>query len=106
MNAAATPVATTAKMIPMQVLVLGRIEAVRRHDKTTYTRVITPAPDPYSRPQTVEFRSKNRLGSPGEEIDQLGILGGYARKPFPSTDKETGETTMVTPVDMTLDAIE
>ena len=106
MNAAATPVATAAKMIPMQVLVRGRIDAVRRHDKTTYTRVIAPSPDPYSRPQIVEFRSKQRLGSPGEEIDQLGILGGYARKPFPSTDKETGETTMVTLVDMTLDAIE
>lgn len=106
MNAAATPAATTAKIIPMQVLVRGRIDAVSRHDKTTYTRVITPAPDPYSRPQTVEFRSKQRLGSPGEEIDQLGILGGYARKPIRITDKETGETTMSTPVVMTLDAIE
>ena len=106
MNAVATPAATTAKTIPMQVLVRGRIDAVRRHDKTTYTRIITPAPDPYSRPQTVEVRSKQRFGPPGEEIDQLGILGGYARKPFRITDKETGETTMVNPIDMTLDAVE
>ena len=106
MNAAATPVATAAKMIPMQVLVVGRIDAVRRHEKTTYTRVTTPAPDPYSRPQTVEIRSKQRLGQPGDEVAQLATLGGYARKPFRSTDKETGETTMVTPVDHTVDAIE
>mgnify|MGYP000846155994 FL=1 len=106
MNAAATPVATAAKMIPMQVLVVGRIDAVRRHAKTTYTRVTTPAPDPYSRPQTVEIRSKQRLGQPGDQVTQLGLLGGYARKPFRSTDKETGETTMVTPIDHTVDAIE
>jgi hypothetical protein len=106
MNAAATPVATTAKTIPMQVLVRGRIDAVRRHDKTTYTRIITPAPDPYSRPQTVEIRSKQRLGQPGDQLTQLGLLGGYARKPFRITDKETCVTSMVTRIDMTLDAVE
>lgn len=106
MNAPATPIASPAKAIPMQVLVVGRIDAVRRHEKTTYTRVTTPAPDPYSRPQTVEVRSKQRFGQPGDEVAQLATLGGYARKPFRSTDKETGETTMVTPIDMTLDAVE
>ena len=74
MNAVATPAATTAKTIPMQVLVRGRIDAVRRHDKTTYTRIITPAPDPYSRPQTVEIRSKQRFGQPGDEVAQLAEL--------------------------------
>jgi hypothetical protein len=102
MNAAVSP----AKIGPMQVLIKGRIDGVRRHEKTTYTRITTPAPDPYSRPQTVEVRSKQRLGQPGDEVAQLATLGGYARKPFRSTDKETGETTMVTPIDMTLDAIE
>ena len=106
MNAVATPIASPAKAIPMQVLVRGRIDAVRRHDKTIYTRIITPAPDPYSRPQTVEIRSKQRLGQPGDQVTQLGLLGGYARKPFPGKDKETGEITMVTPIDMTLDAVE
>jgi len=92
--------------IPMQVTVKGRIDARRRHDKTTYTRIVTPAPDPYSRPQTVEIRSKGSLGQAGDEIVVLALLGGYTRKAFRSTDKETGETTMVTPVDLTLDAIE
>lgn len=90
----------------MQVWIKGRIDATRRHDKTRYTRIVTPAPDPYSRPQTVEARSRQSLGQVGDEITVLGQLGGYTRKPFRSTDKETGETTMVTPVDHTLDVIE
>lgn len=94
------------KMIPMQVLVRGRIDASRTHEKTRYTRIVTPAPDPYSRPQTVEVRSRGQLGSKGEEVTVLAQLGGYTRKPFRSTDKDTGETSMVTPVDLTLDAVE
>lgn len=90
----------------MQVLVVGRVDASRRHEKTHYTRVVTPAPDPYSRPQTVEIRSKQRLGQSGDEIRVTGMLGGYTRKPFRSVDKDTGEATMVTPVDLTLDAVE
>lgn len=104
MNASAAPV--PAKLNPMQVVVRGRIDASRSHEKTRYTRIITPAPDPYSRPQTIEVRSKAQLGQRGEEVTVLAQLGGYTRKPFRSTDKVTGETTMVTPVDLTLDAIE
>ena len=108
MNAPATPSPTQGTRAPvlMQVNIRGRIDASRRHDKTTYTRIVTPAPDPYSRPQTVEVRSKQRLGQAGDEITVQAQLGGYTRKPFRSTDKDTGETTMVTPVDLTLDAIE
>ena len=94
------------KMAVMQVVIRGRIDASRTHEKTRYTRIVTPAPDPYSRPQTVEIRSKGQLGSKGEEVTVLAQLGGFTRKPFRSTDKETGEVTMVTPVDLTLDAIE
>jgi len=90
----------------MQVFVKGRIDASRRYEKNHFTRIVTPAPDPYSRPQTVEIRSKQRLGQTGDEITVQAMLGGYTRKPFRSTDKETGETSMVTPVDLTLDAIE
>lgn len=104
----ATSNETTAKAAPafMQVHVKGRIDARRRHEKTTYTRILTPAPDQYSRPQTVEIRSKASLGQVGEEVVVLAQLGGYTRKAFASVDKETGERSMVTPVDLTLDAIE
>jgi len=106
MNAPASTPALPTKIQPMQVLVKGRIDALRRHEQTRYTRVITPAPDPYSRPQTVEIRSKAQLGQRGDEVAILAQLGGYTRKPFKSTDKDSGEITMVTPVDLTLDAIE
>lgn len=91
---------------PMQVMVHGRVESVRLHEGTRYTRVMTPSADAYSRPQTVEIRSKQPLGPKGEEIKVVAALGGFTRKPFRATDKATGETMMVTPVDMTLDAIE
>lgn len=97
---------TTTKITAMQVMVRGRIHASRTHEKTRYTRILTPAPDPYSRPQIVEIRSSSQLGAKGEEVAVLAQLGGYTRKPFRILDKETGETMTVTPVDHTLDAIE
>ena len=110
MNAPATTSPTqgssTARPAYMLVTIKGKIDARRRHDKTTYTRIVTPAPDPYSRPQTIEVRSKGALGQVGDEVIVQAQLGGYTRKPFRSTDKDTGETMMVTPVDLTLDAIE
>lgn len=103
MNAVTMP----AQVAPtMQVRIKGKIDAQRRHGAVRYTRILTPAPDAYSRPQTIEVRSKGQLGSTGDEVTVLATLGGYTRKPFRSTDKETGETAMVTPVDMTLDAVE
>ena len=90
----------------MQVTIKGRVDARRRHDKTTYTRIVTPAADPYSRPQTIEVRSKSALGQIGDEVIVQAQLGGYTRKLFRMTDKETGETMTVTPVDLTLDAVE
>ncbi len=96
----------TGAAAPMEVVIRGRIDATRRHEQVRYTRILTPAPDAYSRPQTIEVRSKGQLGSKGEEITVKAKLGGYTRKPFKSTDKETGEITMVTPVDLTLDAVE
>lgn len=94
------------KSAPMEVFIKGKIDARRRHESTWYTRMLTPAPDAYSRPQVVEIRSKNKLGEIGDEASVTCKLGGYTRKPFKSTDKETGEISMVTPVDLTLDAVE
>ena len=91
---------------PLEVMIRGKIDASRTFDKLRYTRILTPAPDAYSRPQTIEVRSKAQLGSKGDEITVLARIGGYTRKPFRATDKETGEISQVTPVDMTLDAIE
>ncbi len=90
----------------MEVVVKGKVDASRRHNEFRYTRILTPAPDAYSRPQTVEVRSKGQLGQKGDEITVLAKLGGFTRKAFKSVDKDSGEITMVIPVDMTLDAVE
>jgi len=90
----------------MQVTITGRIEAVRRWEQVRYTRIVTPAPDPYSRPQVVEVRSKNAIGQKDDEINIVAQLGGFTRKPYKSVDRESGEVTMITPVDLTLDVIE
>jgi len=94
------------KVIPMRVTIEGRIDAMRRWDGVRYTRVITPSPDRYTRPQVVELRSKAQLGERGEEITVAAVLGGFLRKSFQATDKDTGERTLVTPVEMTLDVLE
>ena len=96
----------TRQMAFNQCMLRGRIEESRRHGNVTYTRVLCPAADEFSRPQTIEVRSKQRLGQKGDMVQQLVTLGGYTRKPFRATDKDTGETYMVTPVDHTVDAVE
>lgn len=101
MSASAKP-ATKA----MQVTIFGRVQEVRAHKGVVYTRIVCPAKDQYSRPQVVEVRSKRRIGQRDDELDVLAELGGYTRAPFRMTDKETGETSMVTPVDLVLDAVE
>ncbi len=95
-----------AQIKPMQVFVRGRIEAQRSYDGVRYTRIMTPAPDAYSRPQVVEVRSKQKLGERGDETTVLCALGGYQRKPYQAKNKDTGEVETLTPVDMTLDAVE
>lgn len=89
-----------------EVLVRGKIDDFRRYEKKHYTRLITPAVDAYSRPQILEIRSTRSLGQRGDEITQDCLLGGYSRKAYRHTDKDSGETMSVVPVDMTLDAIE
>lgn len=90
----------------LEVAIKGRIDASRLHNGVRYTRITTPAADEYSRPQTIEIRSKAKLGEREEVVAVRAKLGGFARKPFKSTDQATGEITMVTPVDLTLDAVE
>ena len=91
----------------MQVKIKGRIEASRLYEGKRFTRLVAPAPDAYSRPQTVEVRSsRQKLGEVGEEITVSAQLGGYTRKPYRVTDKDTGEIVMLTPVDHVLDLVE
>lgn len=104
MSAVPQTVAPAAQ--PLRVFIRGRIEAQRVHEGFRYTRIICPAADAYSRPETVEVRSKARLGETGEEVTCTARLGGYTRKPYRSTNRDTGEITNITPVDHTLNAVE
>jgi len=93
-------------ILPMRVIVRGRLESMRRYEGKTYSHVMTPAADAYSRPQLVEIRSKSKLGEKGEEIIATCVLGGYSRKAYQAKDKATGEISTVVPVEHTLDLIE
>ncbi|GAB1387755.1 hypothetical protein MASR1M59_29030 [Melaminivora sp.] len=102
-----TTSAAPAKLLPMQTMAVGRIEATERRANSRYTRVICPAEDRYTPPQVVEIRSKGQsLGNVGEEIRVLCKLGGYKRKAISFTDKETGEMRHGVPVVMTLDLVD
>lgn len=108
MSAQVSPANTagTAKPAFGLTTVLGRVEDVQRYEGTYRTRIITPAADEYSSPQRLLIRSKTLLGSKEETITVTCRVGGYQRKPYFVTDKETGEVTKVIPVDMTLDHVE
>ena len=107
MSAVLSPVpAAAAKTVAMTVLIVGKVEAVRRYENKVYTRVICAAPDLYSRPSVVEIRSNARMGQRDEEINVQARLGGFTRKPYRVTDRESGEQANITPVDHTLDLLE
>lgn len=99
------PVQTHA-LLPMQVLIVGRVVKSRRHEGKTYTQVLAPAIDAFSRPTPLEIRSKQRIGENGEDVRVRCVVGGYGRKPYRLTDKDTGETRTIEPIVMTLDAVE
>lgn len=104
-SSAARP-SVRAALPAMCMQIVGKIEAVRRYENKSYTRVICPAPDLYSKPSVVEIRSTGRLGVKDDEIDVNARLSGYTRKPYRVTDQGTGEQSTITPVDHTLDFIE
>jgi hypothetical protein len=111
MNAPAsvTPIASPgqgAKLSVNQAVVRGKIIESRMYERVRYTRILCPASDEFSRPETLQIRSKSQLGQRDEIVMISVSLGGYARKAFRVTDKETGETSSITPIEMTLDAIE
>lgn len=95
-----------AALPSMRVLVRGRIEGSKTFDGKRYTKIMTPAADAYSRPQIVEIRSKQQLGSKGEEVSVPCLLGGFERKSYEAKDKSSGEVVRVVPVEHTLDLIE
>lgn len=107
MSTAVEAPATAGRKLGLgEVFIKGRIEAMRRYEGNFYTRLAMPAPDEFSKPQMVQVRGKGKLGQQGEIIQVLCRVGGYMRKPYQVTDDDSGETTTITPVDITLDVVE
>lgn len=94
------------KPVPLQTLVVGKCMRVRRHEQFTYTTIITPAKDEYSRPQVVEVRSKARFADRDEPVSVQAMLGGYEGKAYAVVDRETGERRQLVPVNLFLDLVE
>lgn len=97
---------SAAAVKAMIVQIAGKVTRVRRHEKFTYTTVICPAKDAYSRPSVVEIRSKNRFGDVEDEVKIVAELGGYEGKSYVITDRESGERKTLTPVNHFLDLVE
>lgn len=91
---------------PRQVQVTGKVTRTRRYDKFTYTTIICPAADEYSKPQIVEVRSDRKFGERDEVVNIVAVLGGFEGKAYRVTDKDTGEVTSVVPVQHYLDFVE
>lgn len=98
------PLPQNLKPIARQVTIVGKILDVQRRESTTYTVVLCPAEDEYSRPSEVKIRSARSVGRVGEVVDVLCKLGGYGRA-FEYKDKETGEILRGRQVDMILDVV-
>lgn len=96
----------TVKAVAMEVLVIGKVLRTRRHEQYTYTTVITPAADAYSKPSVVEVRSKQRFAERDEETQFTARLGGYEGRAYRVTDRDTGEQKTLIPVNMYLDLVE
>lgn len=95
-----------SKVVPLEVTVVGKCLRVRRHEQFTYTTIICPAKDEYSRPQVVEIRSKARFADREEPVTARAMLGGYEGKAYAVLDKETGERRQLVPVNLYLDLVE
>lgn len=78
-------------LLPLQMLIRGRIDSSRFVDQKYFTIVTTPARDEFSRPQMFEIRSTSRLGEQGQVVEGQVVVSGFVgRKPY--TDKKSGES--------------
>lgn len=94
------------KQAALRVRVVGKTIRVRKYEKHTYTTVICPAADEYSKPSIVEIRSSSRFADVDDKIDIHVSLGGYEGKSYAITDRESGERKNLVPVNHFLDLVE
>jgi len=105
MSAVPQSIAAVPGLVPMRVLVAGRVVSSRTFDGGRVTVLVTPAADEYSHPSTVEIRSKAQLGQKGEEVRISCMLRGFLRR-FNYPDKKTGEIVRGERCEHSLEAVE
>lgn len=76
-------------VLPGQMWIVGRINAVNRNSNGCFTTVSSAARDEYSMPGLHEVQSKNSLGRPGDDVNVLVEAGGYRKN---GRNQQTGET--------------
>lgn len=89
----------------LETLVSGKLIEQRRHEGEFFSVVLAAAKDQFSPPVPLEVRSDHSLGSQGEIINVRCAIGGYRARQFQQTDRNTGEVRRVSPVRMTLRAL-
>lgn len=104
---AVAPVSTLSPISikPGQVMVIGKLAAVRKAGQQWLHLIVMPSADAYSSPSTVEVGASGRLGQKDDEVKVLCKLSGY-RRSYKSVDQETGESRQVQTADNRLFAVE
>lgn len=101
-----SPAAASRGGVPYGILLLrGRITDIALVGERVVHTIALPAASAYDRPEIVQVRSAQKLGERETEIECKARIGGYARKPYETTDPDTGRKRRVTPVTVTLDAV-
>lgn len=110
MNAAVQqmPAVAGAGLKKGEALISGRIVSVRaintQNGRQWLTLVKLPAPDEFTSPQTLEVRSKDKPGAPGEDLHCKVRLGGWPRS-YEAKDRDTGELTTVRTAEVRLEIV-
>lgn len=89
-----------------QVHIVGKVLRSRRWQESTYTTIVCPAADEYSKPQIVEIRGARKFAEKDDVVSIVAQLGGFEGRAFEARDKDSGEVTRVIPVTITLDFVD
>lgn len=87
-------------------IIKGQITQIRADGDTIHHTIYLPIEGEYGRSETVQVRASRKLGELKQTVTVPTKIGGYSRKPYEGKDKDTGRAVMITPVTVTLDAIE
>lgn len=63
-----------------QVSITGKVSSAVQAGQNWFTRIMMPATDEYSSPNTVEVRSERSWTSQGNVVTCVAAVGGYTRK--------------------------